>query len=214
MKKIISYSLWGDNPKYCVGAIKNAEMRDRFYPDWIARFYVHKSVDQKYINKLRSTEGVEVIIKDGPADWTAMFWRFEAISDEDVEIMICRDTDSRLSDREAQAVKEFENSPCLFHIMRDHPYHNAFVLGGMFGVKKGILDDMTTLCEDFQSSDVYGTDYAFFNSIKHRIPSFVTLVHDEFRGGRSFPSPRNNKEFVGDVFDENDNRHPDYYKLL
>ena len=26
-KKIISFSLWGNNPKYCVGAIKNAELQ-------------------------------------------------------------------------------------------------------------------------------------------------------------------------------------------
>jgi len=37
MKKVISYSIWGDNPKYATGAIK-------IYPDWICRFYVGQSV--------------------------------------------------------------------------------------------------------------------------------------------------------------------------
>ena len=47
MKKIISYSLWGNDPKYCVGAVKNALLRGKIYPNWISRFYVHKDVDQK-----------------------------------------------------------------------------------------------------------------------------------------------------------------------
>jgi hypothetical protein len=29
-----------------------------------------------------------------------------------------------------------------------------------------------------------------------------------------FPSERKNKEFVGDVFDSNNVRHPEYYKFL
>tara|TARA_B100000900_G_scaffold375510_1_gene357641 strand:- start:59189 stop:59848 length:660 start_codon:yes stop_codon:yes gene_type:complete len=205
MKKIISYSLWGDNPKYCVGAVKNAELRKRFYPDWISRFYVHKNVDKTYVDQLKSVEGTEVIIKTNKADWTGMFWRFEAISDNDVSIMICRDTDSRLSLRESSAVKEFEESGMVFHIMRDHPYHNAFVLGGMFGVKKGLIDDMKDLCDDFYQTDDYGTDYKFFNSIKNRIPAFLTMVHDEFRGGLNFPTERVGLEFVGEVYDENEN---------
>ena len=34
MKRVISYSLWGDNPTYLIGAIKNAEMAQEFYPDF------------------------------------------------------------------------------------------------------------------------------------------------------------------------------------
>ena len=29
-----------------------------------------------------------------------------------------------------------------------------------------------------------------------------------------FPTNRNNYEFVGDVFDENEQRHPDYWKII
>lgn len=210
MKKIISYSLWGNNPKYCVGAVKNAQSFKKFYPDWVARFYVHKDVDQEYINQLTASKDVEVVIKTSKADWTGMFWRFEAISDQDVSVMICRDTDSRLSLREAEAVKEFEQSGMMFHIMRDHPYHNAFVLGGMFGVKKSLIDDMKDLCDNFSQTNEYGTDYKFFDSIKNRIPSFLTMIHDEFRGGLNFPTKRKDFEFVGEVFDENENCDPSH----
>lgn len=214
MKKIISYSLWGDNPKYCVGAIKNAEMRKDFYPDWIARFYVHKEVKKDYIDKLKSIENTEVVIKDSKADWTGMFWRFEGISDPDVSIMISRDTDSRLSFREVYAVNEFENSDKKFHIMRDHPYHGVFVLGGMFGIKKGFLDNLKDLCKKFEKKDKYGTDYDFFYSIREKMKQSEILVHDEFFEKKPFPTKRINYEFVGDVFDEFNNRHPEFYKAL
>lgn len=39
IKKIIAFSLWGDNPKYTVGAIKNAKLTSEIYPGWISRFY-------------------------------------------------------------------------------------------------------------------------------------------------------------------------------
>ena len=52
MKKIISFCLWGDNPKYTIGAIENAKLAKTIYPDWICRFYVSENVNQSIINKL------------------------------------------------------------------------------------------------------------------------------------------------------------------
>ena len=128
MKKIISFSLWGNNPKYTIGAIKNAELSKIIYPDWICRFYCGKSVPLDIIEKLKSYDNVEVIEMDEYGDWNGMFWRFYAC--EDADVMISRDTDSRLSFREKSAVDEWMNSDKDFHIMRDHPYHNALILGG------------------------------------------------------------------------------------
>lgn len=203
-KKIISFSLWGSDPKYCVGAIKNAELRKKIYPNWICRFYVHIDVPTEYISKLKSFENTEVVIEDRKPDWTGMFWRFEAISDNDVSVMISRDCDSRLNHREAEAVSEFMNSDKLFHIMRDHPWHKFNVLGGMFGIKKGLLDDMKDLCASFSQTNNYGTDYRFFDSIINQIPMETLMLHDPFFSGIDFPSPREGVQFVGQVFDEND----------
>jgi hypothetical protein len=52
MKKVISFSLWGDNPKYCVGAVRNAEIAPVHYPDWVCRFHVGKSVPTQYVEAL------------------------------------------------------------------------------------------------------------------------------------------------------------------
>ena len=122
----------------------------------------------------------------------------------DVSVMISRDCDSRLNHREAEAVSEFMNSDKLFHIMRDHPWHKFNVLGGMFGIKKGLLDNMKDLCASFSQTNNYGTDYRFFDSIINQIPMETLMLHDPFFSGIDFPSPREGVQFVGQVFDEND----------
>ena len=56
-----------------------------------------------------------------PGDWTSLFWRFHPAGETDVDVMISRDTDSRLSAREVAAVQEWLSSAADVHIMRDHP---------------------------------------------------------------------------------------------
>ena len=108
MKKIVSFSLWGEDPKYTIGAIENAKLVNEIYQGWIGRFYCGKSVPENIINSLKNTPNTEVIIMDEDGDWTGMFWRFLACKDGDV--MISRDTDSRLSLREKLAVDEWLKS--------------------------------------------------------------------------------------------------------
>lgn len=216
MKKIISFSLWGDNPKYTIGAIKNAELSKTIYPNWICRFYCGRSVPSDIIEKLKSYDNVEVIEMNEDGDWNGMFWRFYAC--EDADIMISRDTDSRLSVREKSAVDEWINSDKDFHIMRDHPYHNALILGGMWGVRNGLLKDITTIINEYYKGNFWQVDQNFLKEKIYPLIKNNSFIHDEYMNFESwktlFPVKRNNKEFVGDVFDENDVRHPDYYKFI
>lgn len=216
MKKIISFSLWGDNPKYTVGAIRNAELIETIYPGWIGRFYCGKSVPVKIIEKLKSLPQTEVIMMESEGDWTGMFWRFYACEDSDV--MLSRDTDSRLSWRERFAVDEWLDSDKDFHIMRDHPYHNTEILGGMWGVRNGLLNNIKELIQDYTKGDFWQVDQNFLREKIYPLVFNNSFSHDSYLNytydSRKFPSERINREFVGDVFDENENRHPEYYKLL
>jgi hypothetical protein len=216
MKKIISFSLWGDNPKYTVGAIRNAELGNIIYPDWICRFYCGKSVPSDIILKLNSYSNVEVVEMEEDGNWSGMFWRFYACEDSDV--MISRDTDSRLSFREKNAVDEWIESDKGFHIMRDHPYHNTLILGGMWGVRNGLLKDIRTLIDQYNKGNFWQVDQNFLREKIYPIVRNTLFVHDEFtnyeNNKQPFPSERINKEFVGDVFDENNVRHSEYFKLI
>jgi len=218
IKKIISFSLWGDNPKYTIGAIRNAELSKEIYPDWICRFYVGRSTPKNIINKLESFDNTEVIIMDVDGDWTGMFWRFYAASDVNVDVCIIRDCDSRVNFRERDAVNEWLESNKGFHIMRDHPYHLTEILGGMWGSKKGVIANIKKEIDDYVKGNFWQVDQNFLREKIYPLVKDNCLVHDEYHSydidKRPFPSIRKNKEFVGDVFDENDVRHPDYHKSL
>ena len=215
-KKIISFSLWGSNPKYLIGAIRNAELAKKIYPGWICRYYIGMSTFEKAIetvSRLERFPNVEIIKMSENGDWEGMLWRFYPISDTDVEVVISRDTDSRLSKRERRAVNQWLRSSKKFHIMRDHPYHNYKILGGMWGAKKGIVNDMKSLIDKFQGGNFYQVDQDFLAEIIFPKIENDVFIHDEFGDGKKFPSRRKDFEFVGEVYDEFDNRE-DHWKAL
>ena len=215
MKKVISFSLWGDNPTYCVGAVRNAELATTFYPDWVCRYHIGSSTPSKYINQLELLPNTEVVLKEELGDWTGMFWRFEDASDPEVDVMISRDTDSRLDEREALAVKEWLDSDKKFHIMRDHPYHATEILGGMWGVKNPFLASMKSLIDSYVKGDFWQVDQNFLKQIIYPMVAHNCLVHDEYFEKKPFPSIRAPKRFVGQAFSEDDKLlHPEHGEML
>ena len=214
--KVIAFSLWGDNPKYNVGAIKNAELAKVVYPGWVCRFYVGASVPQETIDVLEAFDNTEVVKKDDYDDWRGMYWRFLPASEPDVEVMLSRDTDSRLNTREAAAVEQWLNSDRTFHVMRDHPAHCIGILGGMWGAKKGAVPNMKELINEHLKDDIrWGIDQDFLCSIVEPLVRPNWMEHDAFyniskrkfdKYCRGFPTPRDRKtmRFVGEPFDAND----------
>lgn len=138
LKRVLTFSLWGDKPMYNVGAIKNAHLAQHFYPNFECWFYVHiETVPRSTIEALQALSNVKLIIKYG--DLTTckpMMWRYEAIDDPAVEIMMSRDTDTRIWYREKLSVDNWLASGKTFHIIRDHPHHKFCIMGGIFGTKK------------------------------------------------------------------------------
>ena len=58
--RLITFSLFGDNPLYCVGAVENAKIARVIYPEWTARFYVAQDVPEHYIEEIKNY-GAEVV---------------------------------------------------------------------------------------------------------------------------------------------------------
>jgi hypothetical protein len=211
--KIIAFSLWGYDPKYCVGAIKNAELAERIYPDWICRYYYGSNTDQTTINTLSKYSNVELVPMNEQGNWIGMFWRFMAADSDD--IVISRDTDSRLSLREKSAVDEWLNSKYDFHIMRDHPYHGTEILGGMWGARNGILKGITKKIQDYDKGNFWQVDQNFLREKIYLIVKDSSCVHDEYFEKKYFPTKRNCKEFVGKAFNSDDTEFcPEHGDLL
>ena len=214
MRKLISFSLWGNDPKYTIGAIKNAQLLESIYPGWVCRFYVGLSVPNEIVKTLKSINNVEVFLMDKNGDWSSMFWRFYGAGDENYDVIIFRDTDSRINTREKLAVDEWLSSNKSFHIMRDHPWHGARILGGMWGVKNNKLRNISKQIEGFNTDNHYQVDQEFLSNIIFPIIGDDVMVHDEFFSNNPFPTPRENHHFVGEVFNENDIRDPEHWKMI
>ena len=180
MKKVICFSLWGDNPTYTIGAIKNAKLAEEIYPGWICRYYVGKSTPTEIINQLMEFKNTEVFIMNESGNWTGMFWRFYAASDQNVSVMISRDTDSRLTKREKAAVDEWLASDKDFHIMRDHPQHATEILGGMWGVRNRLLIGMVSGINDYAKGDFWQVDQNFLREKIYSIFFFQIFRTNNF----------------------------------
>lgn len=200
--KIVSYSLWGNDPKYTIGAIRNAEMCREYYPDWTARFYVGKSVPTDIISSLKGFDNTEVVLMEQEGDWTGMFWRFTAADGDDV--VLSRDTDCRPSWREVKAVDAWLNSDKDFHIMRDHPYHGTEILGGMWGARKGILRGISQKISEYNKGNFWQVDQNFLRGVVYPLVRDRALVHDEIFERKPFPTPRQSRDFVGKAYNADD----------
>ena len=215
MKKIISFCLWGDNPRYTVGALKNADLAKKIYPDWICRYYAGKSTPIETITSLYEKDNTEIFIMNESGDWSGMFWRFLPASDSDVEVMMSRDTDSRLSDREKAAVDEWLASDKGFHIMRDHPAHGTQILGGMWGAKSGSIPEMKSLISEYSKGNFWQVDQNFLREHVWKVVKNSYISHDEYFEKKPFPSSRKPGFFVGQAFDQYDNKlYPEHGEML
>ena len=229
MKKVISFSLWGDSKTYTHGALKNIILAKIIYPEWTCRFYIPKEdsimtsdmnplthskksnerhitkVPQDIIDNLKKYRA-EIIEINNDGCWYSMFWRFYAIEDSD--IVIFRDCDSRLNYREKYAVDEWLLSDKKVHIMRDHPWHGTEILGGMWGLKKGIFDDIKTKIENAGNNRIgyYQCDQDFLK-IEYRRLLLHAKIHSEYISYESFSTPfpkqRYKNQYVGQPYDEN-----------
>jgi len=218
MKKVISFSLWGNNPIYNIGAIRNAEDAIIMYPDFECWFYIHSdSVPKETITQLNNLDNTKIIFKDGDIEkCKPMMWRFEAIDDPEVEIMMSRDSDTRFLKREILAVNEWLNSNTLFHIMRDHPHHVFCILGGMFGTKKiKKIPSWTSIMNNFNQ---YGTrmyDQDFLRDYIYPIIKDDSIIHASFHKNephaKNFPIDyTNDLRFVGEYIHHDESRS-DYH---
>jgi hypothetical protein len=79
-----------------LGAIRNAELVKEKYPNWQARFYVGLSVPSAIISELLNKDA-HVIQKNEDGNWNSMFGDIEAAADPEVDVMISRDCDSRIT---------------------------------------------------------------------------------------------------------------------
>jgi hypothetical protein len=169
--KLISFSLYGKDPKYVKGIFRNLELKKEIYSDWKMIVFHDDSVEQTVLDELLSAD---VILRnvDGCGIFPAS-WRFLAHDEPNVEMFISRDADSRINKREEEAVLEWQNSDKVLHIMRDHPHHGAFhfgkpILGGMWGLKTYYPNGIKIFNIDFKQWILMHQGEAEYSNLKEK----------------------------------------------
>lgn len=223
--KVISFCLYGNTEKYFGGALRNAEMKDDFFPDWEMRLYHDSSLNLDNIKKLEKLN-VNLINTENQTDGLyyptekdsktyGMFWRFLPASDSNVEYFTSRDCDSRLTEREVCAVNEWIDSDKPFHIIRDHPGGHGWVInGGMWGCVGGFIENIDQSTREFLKVSSWAhqqaADQWFLKECIYPVVKDYALIHDEYFNyeGTAIPIKRDRKlddfAFIGEPFDEND----------
>lgn len=201
MKRVVSFSLWGTSDVYLQGALDAVEQVKHSYPGWESWFYLGEDVPASQ-RVLLNEKGARIL--DGPqwGPWAGMYWRFLAAADPEVEIMISRDVDTLILDREVDAVNEWLASGKVLHIMRDHPKHEMPIMGGMWGCRTSYFRNLQEIILKWKRFDRYGCDQEFLARVIY--PSFIdqAFIHSEcihFTDEviHPFRLPRDGKRVIG-----------------
>lgn len=190
-KNIIAFSLWGDRPEYVTGAIVNAQIAQHIYVRWTPRFYCDTTVPHDAREALKAY-GAQVVLMTKPEHARIRpMWRFLAADDPDINVFVCRDSDSRLNAKELLAVHDWVESGKRFHVMRDHIYHHELILAGMWGGTAGVLPN---LGDWLNSASAYFDnrfgDQAFLADMIWPLIQGDVRIHDTaygFPDGTAFP---------------------------
>lgn len=172
MNKILSMTAYGKDSRYFVGAKRQVELSKKYYPDFKVRIYTDD------IKQFYSIENeVDLIeIKDD----SGVFWRFHPLFESNDNIVLVRDSDGRITAREALAVNEWLESPYSFHTWKDHEAHYEFpIIACAFGFKgKFNLEIFNAMKTLQQERFFYLNDQYFLRDFIYPIVKNDSLIHD------------------------------------
>eukprot|EP00096_Caligus_rogercresseyi_P007457 TRINITY_DN25318_c0_g1_i1.p1 TRINITY_DN25318_c0_g1~~TRINITY_DN25318_c0_g1_i1.p1 ORF type:complete len:364 (-),score=14.41 TRINITY_DN25318_c0_g1_i1:7-1098(-) len=205
---------------YFEGIAENLRLMKEFYPGFIMRLYfqaheedaMRRLCDLACLNPHLDLCDASQVPKLG--DSTILYpllWRFLPVLDKQVDIFFSRDLDSRISERESSAVQEFLRSQeHTFHVMRDHPAHSTYIMGGTWGVKvpqhrKELLKAFSKLFKDtsglaYVNRNKGGYDQVALTKYIWPWAKWKALCHDSYlckKYSRTSPFPSRRVEGIG-----------------
>lgn len=220
----VSFSLFGSDPEniYHRGAVRQAYLYRHFRPGWNLWFYVGRSVPDSVIADIRSkNDCVSFEFVNEPEDQTATWWRYRAIRHCTDSALLFRDVDSRLCEREDQAVTEWlSQGQYTYHVIRDHQYHNVKLLAGLWGIQRPAYRDLNltdSIPGDFYQTDQQQLVKQVWPACRRRIMAHIGSYHvyERMPQRRPLIVPRPFGGFVAQGFygDETP-RFPEHAKMV
>lgn len=215
-------SLYGDDPKYTIGAVRNAQLLPVIFPGWRLCIFCERQVPSEteggpascvyvplQVTRKLEELGAELKYID-PGGLAPMLWRFLPVDDVTVDVFISRDSDSRLTERDAAIVSAWLDTDTLFHCIRDHPSHAEYpVSGGLWGARTKwlrLLLGGRPIASLVQYSNSYLEDMRFLGSELWPLVQSLAYCHDsvscdKWPNSHPIAIQRQHGEHVGQVFD-------------
>lgn len=172
--KVISISLFGDNPYYYNYAYKIKDDLPRYFPNWELRIYIHYKTPEFVIKKFID-KGCQVIIikQDNMTPSDSTFWRFLAAQDD--VIFISRDADYQLNDFDYQLVNmwledktyfmKYLNKDFLINLeLKIRKIHSPFY-AGFWGGRNRCVPDMLEQINNYKYRKHWRRDEIFLETI-------------------------------------------------
>lgn len=177
--KLVSFSLYGDDPKYLDGILRNADFIRTSMPTWTMRAYCGNEVPVDLNNALRA-QGCEVFVQDTTWHRNGMFWRYMPLGEEGLQHIAFRDADSRMGPRDIVALQHWIASEFPAHIIRDHPFHQTPILGGLWGIdnSKVRMESFWNIAHRYDKN--FGEDQRFLAKYVYPEIHKHALIHDAY----------------------------------
>ncbi len=181
---LISYSLYGNQPRYCEMAVLNVMAARHHLPDFVCRFYVDATPAVALLKRLEGLGAQCIHIDEKTKRMPATFWRFLAMDDPQADCVLVRDVDSLIDAKDAWCVRDWQQSRYDFHVIRDDCCHTELILAGLFGIRSGVVRDIQSHIDDFMqhNGSAVWERYADQLFLRHHIWPLVhrrTLAHDQ-----------------------------------
>jgi tetratricopeptide (TPR) repeat protein len=178
---VISFSLWGRQPFYVYGAVINLVLARTVYPGWACRYYVAADVPRPAVAFLRDN-GADVRNIEDEYPGVGLFQRFLVMNDRSVGRFLVRDCDARLSEPEADLVRQWIDSGYPFHVVRDHVLHNELMIGCLWAGRTDCGIDIVELMRryfKFGPNAKYGQDQRMLGLMLWPLIRDRSLVQDK-----------------------------------
>ena len=178
----------------------NIENNATLMPGWVSVVYVSESVYSQYGQILRKLPCKIVKVKS-EENQISTIWRFFATDLVDSELILFRDCDSIITEREIVLINHWVNSNQALHIIRDHPSHVSSIMAGLCGVRKKRIQNLLEAFRNTKFIDHYGIDQWFIHKELYQKHHGDWLIHDAFyrREGNTYlpKTPPKNDDYIG-----------------
>jgi hypothetical protein len=200
--KIFSMSVFGNHPQYVEGAKKQTALAEQYFPGWQVRIYTDNPANFTDID----TRAQIISVTDGSY---GVFWRFAPLFESPDNIVVIRDSDSRITVREQLAVNEWVSSDCDFHVIKDHEAHYHWAVNaGMFACKGQLTAEMHQSMLSYQhGAHTYTIDQIWLQNYVWPERQKTAMIHSMtdsgwFRDTRTMLV--NPYDFIGNGYTEHD----------